>query len=235
MERRTFIQVGTGLAAITALQATAGATAAVEPTSGGEQYASILNPKPLPFNPASVPGLSERLLTSHHDNNYGGAVRRLNTINRQLANLDFPSAPGFNINGLKREQLMAANAVILHEIYFSGLGGNGEPGGTLALALERDFGSVDKWRAEFTAMGKALGGGSGWVLLAYSPRLQRMNNFWANDHTMTVADGIPLLALDMYEHSYHMDYGSNAGAYVHASMKVIKWDYAQLALDQVSR
>ena len=235
MERRAFIRAGTSIAALAALQAATGATAAAELDGGGRRSASTVDQKPLPFDPTSVPGLSEKFLASHYNNNYGGAVRRLNAINQQLANLDYLSAASFSINGLKREQLMATNAVILHEIYFSGLGGGGDPGGALASALERDFGSVGKWRAEFSAMGKALGGGSGWILLSYSPRLRRMDNFWANDHTMTVVDGIPLLALDMYEHSYHMDYGSNAGTYVDASMKVIKWDYAQSAFDQMSK
>ena len=66
----------------------------------------------------------------------------------------------------------------------------------------RDFGSVERWRAEFMAMGKALGGGSGWVLLAWSPRDDRLVNQWAADHTTTLAGGRPILALDMYEHSY---------------------------------
>src|SRR3546814_10572970 len=85
------------------------------------------------------------------------------------------------------------------------------------------FGSVDRWRAEFTAMGKALGGGSGWVLLTHSPRDNRLINQWASDHAHTLAGATPILALDMYEHSYHMDYGAKAGAYVDAFMQNIHW------------
>ncbi len=70
-------------------------------------------------------------------------------------------------------------------------------------------------------MGKALGGGSGWVLLTHSRRDGTLVNQWAMDHTTTLAAGEPLLALDMYEHSYHMDYGANAAAYVEASMAAI--------------
>jgi superoxide dismutase len=80
--------------------------------------------------------------------------------------------------------------------------------GALKTAIERDFGSLERWQAEFTAMGKALGGGSGWVLLTYSPRDGRLVNQWASDHAHTLAGGTPVLALDMYEHSYHMDYGA---------------------------
>ncbi|MBV8406666.1 MAG: superoxide dismutase, partial [Alphaproteobacteria bacterium] len=70
-------------------------------------------------------------------------------------------------------------------------------------------------------------GGSGWVLLAWSPRDKRLINTWAADHTMNLANGRPVLALDMYEHAYAMDYGARAAAYVDAVMQAIKWDNAQ--------
>jgi Fe-Mn family superoxide dismutase len=128
------------------------------------------------------------------------------------------------INGLKREELVAMNSMILHEVYFDGLGGGGAPSGALASAIQRDFGSIDRWRAEFTAMGKAQGGGSGWVILSHSPRDKRLVNQWAADHTTTLAGGQPILVLDMYEHAYHMDYGAKAAAYVDAFMDQIRWD-----------
>ena len=185
-------------------------------------------PKKLPFDPAKVKGLSEKLLVSHYENNYSGAVKRLNAITAQLASLDVATAPVFVINGLKREELIAANSMIIHELYFDGLGGEGgDPKGALTEALKKDFGSLDRWKAEFVATGKALGGGSGWVLLAWSPRDKRLINTWAADHTMNLANGRPVLALDMYEHAYAMDYGARAAAYVDAVMQAIKWDNAQ--------
>ena len=180
--------------------------------------------RPLGFRPAQLEGLSERLITSHHANNYTGAVKRLNAIHGQLSALDFARAPGFQLNGLKREELIATNSMLLHELYFASLGGDGQtmlPGMTLALAA--NFGGVDRWRAEFVAMGKALGGGSGWVLLTSLPRDGSLVNQWAADHTDAVAGGIPILALDMYEHAYHMDYGAAAAAYVDAFMANIDW------------
>lgn len=72
-------------------------------------------------------------------------------------------------------------------------------------------------------MGKALGGGSGWVLLSFQPREGSLVNQWAADHTHALAGGVPILALDMYEHAYHMDYGAAAGAYVDAFMTNIDW------------
>lgn len=139
--------------------------------------------KPLACDPGKLTGLSEKLIVSHYENNYGGAVKRLNAITAHLAGIDIASAPVFVLNGLKREELIAANSVILHETYFDSLGADGKLDGDLEAALTRDFGSVERWSAEFTAMGKALGGGSGWVLLSYSPRLGRLTNQWASDHT----------------------------------------------------
>ena len=180
--------------------------------------------KPLSCNPAKLKGFSEKLIVSHYENNYSGAVKRLNAITAQLESLDFSTAPVFVINGLKREELIASNSMILHELYFDSLGAESQPDGNLRDALERDFGSVEKWQTQFVAMGKALGGGSGWVLLTYSHRDNKLINQWAADHTCCLAGANPILALDMYEHSYHMDYGAKAAAYVDAFMNNINWE-----------
>lgn len=202
--------------------------------AGARQPASTFEPKPLPFDPKAVPGLSERLLTSHHQNNYGGAVRRLGQITQAFAALDPATAPGFQLNGLKREELLAWNSMILHELYFTGFGQPSGPAAPLAQAIERDFGSHDRWHAEFTNMGKALGGGSGLVLLTWSARDRRLVNQWAADHTMTLARSTPLLALDMYEHAYHIDYGANAGGYVDSYMKAVDWRAASQLYQKVA-
>ena len=184
------------------------------------------NMKPLGCDPQHVKGMSEKLIVSHYENNYGGAVKRLNLIAEQLSELDFKNAPGFLINGLKREELIATNSMVLHELFFDGLGEQSVPGQELAAALAHDFGSVDRWRAEFIAMGKALGGGSGWVLLSWSPRHRRLVNQWAADHCHTLAGGQPIVALDMYEHSYHIDYGAKVATYVDTFMNAMCWSNA---------
>src|SRR5437868_12882592 len=97
--------------------------------------------KPLSCDPANIKGMSERLIVSHYENNYGGAVKRLNLIEEQLAGLDYEKAPVFLVNGLKREQLIAMNSMILHELFFDGLGEEREPGPALRGALAKDFGS----------------------------------------------------------------------------------------------
>jgi Fe-Mn family superoxide dismutase len=169
-------------------------------------------------------GLSVKLIESHYENNYGGAMRRLNAITEQLEKLDFAKTPGYVLNGLKREELVALNSTLLHELYFASMGGDGnKPTAALTEALARDFGSVDRWRSEFIAMGNALAGGSGWVILVYVPRDGRLMNQYASEHSQSIASGVPILALDMYEHAYHIDFGANARAYVDAFMRNIDW------------
>lgn len=183
--------------------------------------------RPLTLALDTLQGLSQKLVASHHENNYSGAVKRLNAIRKQLASLDWSTSPVFTINGLKREELIAANSAWLHELYFDCLGGNGQIGPQgLGTVIERDFGSFEQWRTEFSALAKAMGGGSGWALLSWSSREGRLHNHWAADHTHLLAGATPLLALDMYEHAYHMDFGAKAAAYVDAFMTNIHWNEA---------
>ena len=182
--------------------------------------------RPLTLDLAQLKGLSNKLIASHYDNNYTGAVKRLNALRQQLSCLDWDSTPVFTVNGLKREELIAANSAYLHELYFDVLGGDGVlPSCGLSSALERDFGSVELWQAQFTALAKAMGGGSGWALLSWSAREGRLINHWAGDHTQLLAGATPILALDMYEHAYHMDFGAKAAAYVDTFMQNLHWDH----------
>src|SRR5262245_30147488 len=106
--------------------------------------------QPLTLNVSTLRGLSEKLIRSHHENNYSGAVKRLNAIRAQLATMPFATTPGYTLNGLKREELIATNSMLLHELYFDGFGGDGttmEP--AMALALSANFGGFDRWREEF--------------------------------------------------------------------------------------
>ena len=234
-QRRSFIQSAGTLAAAASAATLISQPAAAQGAPPTGVNPMTYQPKPLSFDPKSINGISEKVIVSHYENNYVGAVKRLNAIGAQLADLDFSKAPNFVINGLKREELIAANSMILHEVYFDGLGGGAKPAGPLADAIAKDFGGFDRWRTEFAAMGKAEGGGSGWVILAYSPRDKRLVNQWAADHTTTLAGGRPVLVLDMYEHAYHMDYGAAAARYVDVFMEVIRWDNAVKLFERYSR
>ena len=193
------------------------------------------NLKQIQCRPWKLSGLSLKLVESHYENNYGGAMRRLNAISEQLASLDPATTPGHVLNGLKREELAALNSTLLHELYFASLGGEGQPTKAMQETLARDFGSYDRWRAEFSAMGYALGGGSGWVLLTYMPRDGRLLNQHAAEHTQAVAGGIPILALDMFEHAYHIDFGANAKAYVDTFLRNVDWQGVQDRYEDAAR
>src|SRR3954469_2662711 len=184
--------------------------------------------KPIHCRPWTLSYLSVKLIESHYENNYGGALRRLNAITEQLESLDFEKTPAHVLNGLKREELVALNSTLLHELYFASMGGDGQPTKAMSEILARDFGSLDRWRAEFRAMGYAVGGGSGWGLLTYIPRDRRLINQYAAEHSQAVASGVPILALDMYEHAYHMDFGANARAYVDCFLRNVDWPGLEL-------
>jgi len=178
---------------------------------------------PIAVRPWTLNGMSERLIVSHYENNYGGAVRTLNAVRAELAALD-ARAPAFRVRALKREELVTANSVALHELYFGNLGGEGNKiPPQIGALLEEHFGSAAAWRRDFVGAAHALAGGSGWALLTWSRRDNRLWNQTAFDHTQAAVDAAPVLALDMYEHAYHMDFGANATAYIDAFMRNVNW------------
>ena len=184
---------------------------------------------PLFCRPWTLNGISPRLIESHYENNYGAALNRLNSLSEEIEQLDLGMTSGQTLARLKRDQMAALNSTLLHELYFASLGGDGrvvpEP---LASAMAKDFGSVDRWRQEFVGIATGLADGSGWVLLTYIPRDGRLINQVESDHGQGLAGGIPILALDMYEHAYHIEFGANAAAYVAAFMRNIDWSAVTL-------
>jgi superoxide dismutase, Fe-Mn family len=182
-------------------------------------------PKPLPFDPAKLKGLSEKLIRSHWENNYGGSVKALNAVEQRLdAMLRERDLPAYVYGDLKREELHRTGSVVLHEHYFANMGGDNRPGGEVLEAIKGWFGSYEGWEAEFRRTAQALGGGSGWAMLAYNLHTNEVRNYWAWDHMHNPTMGRPLLVLDMYEHSYHMDYGAAATKYVDAFMANVNWE-----------
>jgi Fe-Mn family superoxide dismutase len=159
---------------------------------------------------------------------YVGNVNRLNAITEQLAQLDVTTVAPAEFGQLKREQQAVYNASVLHEIYFECLGeAPTQPSGVFAQALSRDFGTIDRWKAEFVAMGKALTGGSGLVILAYTPRDKRLINHLVPDHATAPVACAPIIAMDMYEHAWQPDYGGDAGKYVETFVQMIRWITAE--------
>ena len=188
-------------------------------------------PKPLPFDPTKLRGLSEKLLRSHHENNYTGAVKRLNLIQQQLGLIP-AEAPPYQVGSLKREELIATNSMVLHEFYFANLGGDGKASGAVVQLIKDQYGSVETWQRDFRQTGLSLAGGSGWVVLAFDPHQQAVHNYWSWDHAHSLAWGTPLLVMDMYEHSYAIDYGANARGYIDAFLGNVQWDEVNRRAEQ---
>jgi Fe-Mn family superoxide dismutase len=216
--------------------AASGAVAAAWPAAAGAQttptelrpasaFRGQHQPKALAFEPSKLRGLSERLVRSHWENNYGGAVRALNAVEQRLdAMMKDKELPPYVYGDLKREELVRTGSVVLHERYFDNLGGDGRASGKALDWLKQWFGSYEAWEAEFKRTANALGGGSGWAILALNLHTGEVHNYWAWDHAHNAAAGFPLLVLDMYEHSYHMDYGAAAARYVDAFMQNVQWE-----------
>jgi Fe-Mn family superoxide dismutase len=225
--RRTMLE-RTGLATLGALIPGCASTptrslraAAVEPPEAPAmpEYTA----KPLPFDPTKMVGLSEKLLTSHHDNNYVGAVKKLAGVRAELAAVG-PSTPGFVLHGLSQGELTFKHSVVLHELYFGNLVGGGSKGSATAKLLSEKFGGAAAWEERFRALGASLGGGSGWAILELDLHEKVPRMYSAADHAQGLSSGVPLLVLDMYEHSYHMDYGAAAAEYIDAFFANLHWE-----------
>ena len=189
-----------------------------------DAFAFEHKPVPLPFDPKALRGISEKLIQSHWENNYVGASNALNAVRGRLSQvLSDGNTPPYVYNGLKREQSIRTGSVVLHELYFSNLGGDGKAPADLRTRIGGAFGSFDAWESEFRKIGQGLGGGSGWVVLGYNEHLNLLENYWLADHSMNPAHTKPLLVMDMYEHAYQMDYGAAAAKYIDAFFQNIRW------------
>jgi superoxide dismutase, Fe-Mn family len=193
-------------------------------------------PKPLPFNPSKLNGLSEKLIRSHHENNYTGSMKALNAVEQRLASMMMDKdTPAYVYGELKREELVRTGSVVLHEQYFANLGGNGKADGGALKLIEKWFASYADWEAEFKRTANALAGGSGWAMLAFNQHTKELHNYWAYDHAHNAPFSVPVLVLDMYEHSYHMDYGSAAAKYIDAFMQNVNWEEVNRRVETLTR
>jgi Fe-Mn family superoxide dismutase len=192
--------------------------AATRPAAFAGRHAIV----PLPFKPDALRGISEKLIVSHHDNNYAGAVKNLNKVEADLASLT-KDAPPFVVGGLKQAELQYRNSATLHELYFGNLGGDGKAAGAVQAAAGEAWGSFGRFEEAFRATGMSLAGGSGWTVLGLDLATGALLVFWSGNHTQAAASVVPLLVLDMYEHAYQMDYGAAAAKYVEAFFANVEW------------
>lgn len=182
-------------------------------------------PVALGWKPATLTGISEKMITSHHDKNYAGAVKNLNKVETDLAALK-ADAPGYLVAGLREKELTYYNSMVLHEHYFGNLGGNGKRVGALETRLNTELGTA-VWERQVRGVAGALGGGSGWVVLALGLHDGGLRISQSTNHTQALAFGAPLLVLDMYEHAYALDYGADHAAYIDAFFTNVAWDVVE--------
>jgi Fe-Mn family superoxide dismutase len=169
-------------------------------------------------------GISRASVEAHYKL-YQGYVAKRNEILGKLAEVDLSTANQVysDVRALKIDLTFAIGGVKNHEIYFEHLGGGGgDPTGGIASLIERDFGSVEAWRADLKATGM---GGRGWAWTAYDWDEQRLFNYIGDaQNTFPVWNATPLVALDVYEHAYFLDYQTDRASYIDAFFANLDWD-----------
>ncbi len=178
--------------------------------------------KTLPFG--ELKGISQKTIENHYGKLYQGYVKKWQEIQEKLKSADLSSANATfsDLRELKTEQTFVANAVLLHEAYFDVLGGNGEPKGEIIDAIIKDYGSFEEWARHFKALGLSA---RGWVVLAYDFNDGKLRNYICDAHNQGGIWGtLPVLVMDVYEHAYFIDYGSDRKSYIEAFFQNLNWE-----------
>jgi len=192
--------------------------------------------KPLPFQ-KSLTGISDKTLAIHHDKLYAGYVTKMNEVAEKLmemnasgVGLDTANQSYSDMRALRDGETFATNGVYLHEYYFNVLGGDGAPKGALVDAIVEKYGSLEKFIAFFSATGMAV---RGWVVLSFDTHVGRLKIYGADAHNQGgVWGAIPVIVLDVYEHAYFIDYGSDRKAYIADFWKNLNWDAANAVYER---
>ena len=176
-----------------------------------------------------LPGISLRTLREHFKL-YQGYVKKTNEIQKKIDEADKSEANGVysHIGELKRQETFAVNGMKLHEVYCGHLGDGNEPKGRLLKMIERDFGSLENWKLDMVATGLSA---RGWAILALDFKDNRLHNYSADAQNVGAVWGaIPIIAMDVYEHAYFIDYGADRKSYVDAFFKNLNWEFAESIL-----
>ncbi len=194
-------------------------------------------PKTLPFN-KSLTGISDKTIAIHHDKLYVGYVNKMNEIGLELHKFAIgeKEAAGnqtySELRALRSGETFATNGVYLHEYYFNVLGGDGSvvPENALTKSLTEKFGSMDQFIKYFSASGMAM---RGWVVLAWDIQGQTTRVWGCDSHNQGGIWGcVPIIVLDVYEHAYFIDYGSDRAAYIVDFWKNLNWDAANALFEK---
>ncbi len=173
-----------------------------------------------------IEGISLKSVTEHQKL-YEGYVKKTNEIQGAIAAADKSAANAvYSVIGeMKRQETFAVNGMKLHEVFFALLGGDGVAKGKILDMIVRDFGSYEAWKEDFIATGMSA---RGWAILAYDWKDMRLHNYGMDAQNVGAVWGAsPLVAMDMYEHAFFMDHGTNKKAYIEAFFKTLNWDFVE--------
>lgn len=173
-----------------------------------------------------IEGISLKSVTEHQKL-YEGYVKKTNEIQSKIAAADKSEANAVysTIGEMKRQETFAVNGMKLHEVFFALLGGDGVAKGNILEMIVKDFGSYEAWKEDFVATGMSA---RGWAILAYDWKDMRLNNYGMDAQNVGAVWGAsPLVAMDMYEHAFFMDHGTNKKAYIEAFFKTLNWDFVE--------
>ena len=183
--------------------------------------------KPLSYKAGSLKGISQKTIEIHHGQLYKGYVDKTNEISEKLGELRKSGKAEGNqvyseLRGLKSGETFARNGIYLHENYFAILGGDGVPKGEIKQAIEEKFGTMKDFFKYFSACGIAA---RGWAILCWDMHEKRLMQYNCDAQNHGGVWGcIPIIALDVYEHSYFIDTGSDRATYIKAFFDNLNWD-----------
>jgi Fe-Mn family superoxide dismutase len=189
--------------------------------------------KDLPFR--ELKGISQKTTENHYQKLYHGYVKKWQEVQEKLKNADrsLANASFSELRSLKMEETFLADAIILHEAFFDILGGEGKPEGEILKAIEREFGSFQNWQEEFKALGLTA---RGWVILAFDFNDGRLHNYICDAHNQgSIWGASPILALDVYDHAYFIDYGADRKSYINDFFSNLNWKVINKKFQKITK
>ena len=221
LSRRNFLFVSSGAAAGTML-----VTGLAEAAEGGLKNSGLVTGRPKPLRHKAISGfLSAEQIAPHHSAHYGGALKGYTSLDNELE-ISIKAGTAIDANGygaMQRARQSKGNSVILHELYFDGLVPKApDPKADVRSAIERRFGSLDKWVDDFQASAKAA---TGWALLVHHPVNGKLYNVVSDEHAQgPLWMAVPLVVIDVYEHAFYIDYHDRKAEYAEKFTDHIDWD-----------
>jgi len=184
------------------------------------------------FDFSCVAGLSERQLREHYTL-YRGYIDKINEIRSNLPYADRKEANATysQYRCLKKGETFSLDAIKLHELYFENLCAKGMPSEQFKAGISRDFGSIDKWAEDLKACGKAA---RGWAVTAFDPKDGKFHNFLQDSHDDgPIWHAYPVVVLDVYEHAYFIDFGTDKSKYIDIFLSNINWEVVNMRMAAV--